>query len=269
MALSRQALEGVPMSEAAPQASAAKPTWGELRRRFTAWLRTSPAAWSVLLANLMPLVGVIWFGADAFSIVLLYWLENLVIGCFNVPKIILARGGYRSYFEMYLGGPALVFVPIMVPFFIFHYGMFCYGHGSLLFHLFGQDVPHGQGLSESFLLLLMAVRHELTLAMGLSLLALTLEHAHAFYAGFWKAGTYTRMPCVLYFFMPYGRVALVHIVLLTGAILTSFLSLPATVVGILLIIFKVGPELVTVWIADMVHRYGGQPAPAVALTRAE
>ena len=42
---------------------------------------------SLLIANAIPLWGVIFLGWDAFYIVLLYWTENLIIGFYNVLKM--------------------------------------------------------------------------------------------------------------------------------------------------------------------------------------
>jgi len=45
---------------------------------------------ALLIANIIPLFGVLFLEWDAFSIVLLYWAENLVIGFYNVLKIAFA-----------------------------------------------------------------------------------------------------------------------------------------------------------------------------------
>ena len=40
---------------------------------------------------MVPLWGVLFFNWDAFYIVLLYWAENLVIGFYNILKMVLAQ----------------------------------------------------------------------------------------------------------------------------------------------------------------------------------
>src|SRR3712207_5035022 len=56
--------------------------------------RTASSRSAVLLlaANLIPLVGVVFFGWSLLTILVLYWLENGIVGLWNVPKIILAKG---------------------------------------------------------------------------------------------------------------------------------------------------------------------------------
>jgi hypothetical protein len=53
---------------------------------------TSRSAILLLLANLIPLVGVLFFGWSLLTILVLYWVENGIVGFWNVPKIIMARG---------------------------------------------------------------------------------------------------------------------------------------------------------------------------------
>jgi hypothetical protein len=46
------------------------------------------SALALIIANLIPLVGVLFWHWDAFEIVALYWAENVVIGAINVLKMI-------------------------------------------------------------------------------------------------------------------------------------------------------------------------------------
>ena len=53
---------------------------------------TSRSALVLLVANLIPLVGVVFFGWSLLTILVLYWIENGIIGFWNVPKIVMAQG---------------------------------------------------------------------------------------------------------------------------------------------------------------------------------
>ena len=46
---------------------------------------------SLLGANIVPLIGVLFFNWDAGVVVLLYWLENVVIGFYNILRIVFLR----------------------------------------------------------------------------------------------------------------------------------------------------------------------------------
>jgi hypothetical protein len=83
----------------------------------------SPSVIVLVLANLIPLGGVLFFGWQVFPIMFLFWLENVVVGAFNVVKMILARGpGSHVGVKLFL-----------VPFFTVHYGIFTLVHGVFVF----------------------------------------------------------------------------------------------------------------------------------------
>ncbi len=42
----------------------------------------------LVLANLLPFAGVIFFGWDLFAVVLFYWAENLVVGFYTLVKLL-------------------------------------------------------------------------------------------------------------------------------------------------------------------------------------
>jgi hypothetical protein len=88
---------------------------------------------ALLVANAIPLFGVLFLGWDAFYIVLLYWTENLVVGFYNVLKMVFAAVPHPI---AHLGKLFLI------PFFIVHYGGFTAVHGFFVLALFHDE---GQG----------------------------------------------------------------------------------------------------------------------------
>ena len=51
----------------------------------------TPSLLALGLANALPIAGVLLLGWKVFPLVLLYWLENVVVGGFNVGKLLLAQ----------------------------------------------------------------------------------------------------------------------------------------------------------------------------------
>jgi len=51
----------------------------------------TPSLFALLVANAFPIAGVLFLGWKVFPLVLLYWLENVVVGGFNVAKMLLAQ----------------------------------------------------------------------------------------------------------------------------------------------------------------------------------
>ncbi len=79
---------------------------------------------ALVAANLVPLVGVLFFGWDHTLVIALFWIENLIIGAFNVLRMVAVLAVTKS--------GSRFFHPL---FFIFHYGMFCTVHGVFLWDI--------------------------------------------------------------------------------------------------------------------------------------
>jgi hypothetical protein len=65
-----------------------------LGRAFDLYRRTSTerSAVALIVANAIPLIGVLFFGWSLLTILVLFWLENGIVGFWNIPRILLARG---------------------------------------------------------------------------------------------------------------------------------------------------------------------------------
>ena len=85
----------------------------------------SASAVALVLANAVPLAGVVALGWQVFPLVLLYWLENVVVGGFNVLRMLSARprDGVRWVAKAFL-----------VPFFVVHFGLFTATHVCVCVH---------------------------------------------------------------------------------------------------------------------------------------
>ena len=89
-----------------------------------------PPLISLLAANAVPLLGVLFLNWDAFNIVLLYWAENLAVGFYNVLKIALLKVKEP---KEHLGKL------FMIPFFMVHFGGFTGIHGVFVLTVFGKS----------------------------------------------------------------------------------------------------------------------------------
>ena len=104
---------------------------------------------ALILANLFPLYGVYYLGWNISQIVVLYWFENVIIGFYNVLKMLYNTN--ENLGDIHMNGKPLqgslnsakVF---MIPFFIMHYGMFTLIHGVFIFMYFVFGIKNGDGL---------------------------------------------------------------------------------------------------------------------------
>jgi hypothetical protein len=89
-----------------------------------AWV-TAPIV-ALILANLLPVGGVLFFGWNVFQIVFLFWLENVMTGILTLLKMLVADPtSIRMWFNKI----------IKIPLFFFEYGMFTFVHGILVLAL--------------------------------------------------------------------------------------------------------------------------------------
>ena len=200
-----------------------------------------PSAWTLLAVNALPLVGVWLWGWSVFDIVFLYWVENVVIGAVNVLRMAVCRGegppparrpprGQPRPGKVSRGGAIahLGAKLFMIPFFIVHYGMFCFGHGEFLVALFADEAG-----ADSLSGLLGDPRALLASGFGLAVGALALSHLVSFVTNFLLGGEYRRANVAQLMFRPYGRIVVMHLAILFGALVTEFFGSPVALLVLL------------------------------------
>jgi hypothetical protein len=207
---------------------------------------------ALTVANLVPLIGVVFLGWDAAAIVLLYWIENLIIGLFNVFRMILVKVESRSRQFQKL---------FMIPFFCVHFGGFCAVHGFFLLTFFkmGPDwnafAPGEPWIGPFiFLQLLYSVVRQLWQSRppGLEwpVLGLAVSHGLSFVKNFIFGQEYLTLKVNEIMMRPYKRIVLMHVAIIAGGVFVMKLGSP---VGLLcvLILLKIGMDI---WLHAKSHR---------------
>jgi hypothetical protein len=172
-----------------------------------------PALWLLLAGNLLPLYGALFGGWSVLSILQVYWAENVIIGGLTVCEMLTVAMACGSVWRGLGALPG-------VAFFCVHYGMFTFVHGIFIYAIFGAGpFAHGQvhqaQLAQLYLPFMPG--HPLFYAA----LSILLAHLNAFRANFIGAGEYRTLSIQQLMFRPYGRVALLHVVLLVGGLLAQ------------------------------------------------
>jgi hypothetical protein len=196
--------------------------------------RFKASAWALVAANCLPLLGVLFLGWDAFAIVLLYWSENVIIGAINVLKMITcdpdpdllvlgnvdpndklnsermqrSRGDSVKMLRLANHGSKFFFVP----FFIFHYGLFCLVHGVFIFTIFGRE-SGGFGPFGGFDNFLDVFSRD---HLWWCVAALAASHLWSFAVNYIGHGEYRRTAVPILMFRPYARIVVLHIAILLG-----------------------------------------------------
>ncbi len=183
--------------------------------------RLSPPLVVLFAANSIPILGVLLFGWDVFSILLLFWIENVTIGAVNVLKMLCAKPSDPA---TWIGK---VFV---IPFFCVHYGLFCAVHGMLVVSLFGGAAMRGHGALSLPALVSYVSAARLWGPIG----SLVASHLFSFAWNFLWLGENQRAGLSDLMNQPYARVVVLHITLLAGGFLMLAVHSPA--VGLIVLV---------------------------------
>ena len=222
---------------------------------------------ALLVANMVPLWGVLFLGWDAFSIVLLYWAENLVIGFYNIAKMALSgtpspaelekitnKSG-KDLSQRTIGRLYHASKLFFIPFFVIHYGGFAAGHGFFVLTMFGEGasgagkiMPSGSTWPCFFVfvqMLLAVIRHAyLTIPLNVryAVVALFISHGVSFVYNYLYRGEYktSRLPKLMG--QPYARVVVMHIAILAGGFASKAMGSPVAIL-VMLVVLKTAIDI--------------------------
>lgn len=175
-----------------------------------------PSIIALIIANVVPIIGVLFFDWSLFQIMFLYWLESIVIGFYNILKFI-KMGWFLSIFY--------------VPFFIVHYGMFMAVHLSFIFAFFAPELVFRSLFPpKETILMLISIN-------AIPLITLIISHGISFFLNFIGKHEYENINIGEQVQAPYKRIILMHLTLLFGGWIIMLLKIP--IFGlVLLVIFK-------------------------------
>jgi hypothetical protein len=201
--------------------------------RLVAWYRIGSslgALIALIVANVIPLLGVLFLGWSVWNILIIYWLENGIVGAFNILKMARAEGTSAD------PGPALMIngQPAssmsrfgLMPFFAMHYGIFWFVHGIFVFTL------------PAFAILSPGAADEMTIEPGSILVAgfaLAVSHGLSFWWNYLRGGEYRRATAASLMFAPYRRLIVLHLTIIFGGMAIMFTGAPAAAVAILVLV---------------------------------
>ena len=195
--------------------------------------RAHPKNWDVstaalVLANGVPIAGVLFFHWQVFPLMLLYWLENVVVGLFNVLRTAFAVPGNP------VGWAGKLF---LIPFFCVHFGMFTFVHGVFVFALFG-----GNKFGNPFSLVSIVPHAIRQTRIELAVLSIIASHGISFLTNYLHGGEYRRATLQQLMSQPYSRVVVLHFAILGGGF--AMMALGSPLIGlVLLVVLKTGIDI--------------------------
>ena len=170
----------------------------------------------LILVNLVPLYGVWFLGWDANRIFLIYCLETVLIGFFNVFKMLtilfagdIKSGTNKEDYPVFFG----VF---MVIFFMFHYGFFVFVQTQLFFAI--SNLLDSRSFSTSYQKVFEMLGPEGHLLLGLFASYYLLD----FIFNFLQTNKYKTTQLPEQMFLPYIRIFVQQLVVIAGGIFLMF-----------------------------------------------
>jgi hypothetical protein len=190
---------------------------------------SKPSAVILILANLLPLFGVLFLGWKVFPILFLYWVENIIIGFFNVLKMSFASPANRK------AGKAKL--PI-IAFFCAHYGLFTLVHGVFVIIVFG-GTSQGDIGNPDFPPIIASLGNY---GILWGIITLFVSHGLSFGINYIGKGEYKEANLNSLMSEPYSRVVVLHVIIIFGGFLITIIGSPE--IGlVLLIVIKLGIDI--------------------------
>jgi hypothetical protein len=185
----------------------------------------------LVAANLVPLYGVAMLGWPVFAVLLLFWVENVIVGLLNVARMLCADPADPAQWLLKL---------FFVPFFCFHYGMFTAVHGTFVFGFFGKVKATGSGEGMFPIGSWLAAIGEQGLWLAVAVLAVS--HLFSFFWNYLGHGEFRLASVAELMGKPYGRVVVLHLTILFGGFGVQALGAPVWAL-LLLVGLKTGIDL--------------------------
>ncbi len=202
--------------------------------RLVAWYRIGSSVGAVValvVANAIPLIGVLFLGWNVWTILTIYWLENGVVGIFNILKMARAEGPEPTgrAATLYNGRPVASTAgakATLIPFFIVHYGIFWVVHG-----IFVLTLPQFQAFGGESA----GIRSD-PVAILIVLVGLFISHAVSYRANYIGRGEYLRTSVSEQMNAPYGRLIVLHLTIIVGGLAIATTGAPSAAVLILVLL---------------------------------
>ncbi|MBA4000945.1 DUF6498-containing protein [Brevundimonas sp.] len=198
----------------------------------------------IILLNLIPVAGVLWLGWDAGQILMLYWVENIIVGVLSLVRILTARQP-----DTLAPGSAQMGTIGVGCFFIVHYGLFTLVHGVFTMILASRIIDDEDGLwgrvftNPTFYWAVLA-------AAALQIVIVIRE--------WWSSGLWRRSSPGVEMVRPYGRIVVLHVTVLAAAWWLSETSAPMAAV-LILCLMKAVVELVMTALVSPADRAPRRP----------
>jgi hypothetical protein len=176
---------------------------------------TSPSGLALVAANMVPLAGVLFFGWDLASVMVLFWAESAVIAFYTALKMAFV-GNIAAFFT--------------VPFFVGHFGGFMAIHFLFIYMLF----IRGTGTAPEPAVL--ETLRVIFTPLWISIAALFISHGISFVTNFIGRREYAATTMAALMTAPYNRIIVMQLALIFGGWIILLLKSPIPALAVLVLV---------------------------------
>ncbi len=212
-------------------------------------LKTKPSINALLISNLVPLIGIIFFDWNIFSIMIAYWLENLVIGFYNILKI--KKAGLPNPDNIKMNGQPIKsgLKNKLIYFFIMHFGGFTLVHGIFVFILFGILPASDMDSANSINSINWDLLNITFWGIVIMFISMLISHGISYKNNFIGKGEYKKISPGEQMFKPYNRVMIMHIIIISSGFIIGLVG-TGKIFACLIVLIKI---LLDYWLHKMEH----------------
>ena len=172
--------------------------------------------YSIIAANLIPLYGVLFLDWEASTMFLVYCLETVIVGIFNVLKMMAVTifvqrkaDSLAAAKEKTITGWPLIF------FFIVHYGLFVFIQTQMFFH--AGNLINDNSFIVSYSKVIRSLGQDGRLVLWIFVCSYTLQTLYSFaFSGQYKTISMSRL-----MFQPYTRIFIQQFVVIVGSMFVT------------------------------------------------
>ena len=188
-------------------------TWKDITKK-----RLTQGDWSLIIANLIPVAGVLFLNWSAKEVFLVYCLETIIIGGFTLLKmlitgLIVKKGEWQTTGGTTMKQPFWFFML----FFLVHYGMFVAIQMGIFFGVSGIGDENGITFFNFFSKLPSLLTNEAYIMLGVFIVS----YGFRLTIDFILTGDYKTSSLGYLMFQPYGRIFIQQVTVILGSMFLS------------------------------------------------
>ena len=189
-------------------------TWKDITKT-----KLTQGDWSLVIANLLPVVGVWFFKWSAQEVFLVYCLETIIIGGFTLLKLLIT-GLIVKKDEWQTTGGTSIKQPFwfFMFFFLIHYGFFVAIQMGLFFSVSGLGDQYGITFNNFFPKLPSMLTNDAYIMLAVFIVS----YGFRLTTDFILTGDYKTSSLGYLMFQPYGRIFVQQVTVILGSMLLSF-----------------------------------------------